>query len=543
MAWSSPALPYFASESNFSKAEIYWIVPLLSVGCALGFLLNPLIIDKFGTKKTLLLYSIPQLVSWLLLFFSKNQIIVIYLGRLLAGIGYGAGACALTVYLSEIGNRNDRGIFMVIFKLTMSIGSFFTVLIGAYCSHNTMNLFLLMLPVTFLVTFIFMPDSKYFLQINQECEFTCDVKLKYDEKINYQFQESERMLKPNLEVKNGQQFDMGPNLKSRGTEKEETNLKTNDGNNLKITQNDETNLKMTKNDETYLKMTKTDEANLKIENNDEINLQIHGTNLKMTKNYETNLKIENNDEINLKIHGNILKTPKNDETNLKLEEKKENIFKKLFFVSSNRRALMIIIACAAQNVFSGYGITKYFAQNILTYEESILPAKNAVFLLAAISIVSSAISTLTIEKFKRKTLLLNLGCLASISLGVVGLFFYLKFNYRIKYFDWLPLIGLVIFDFSITNGNYNIYLIYQGELLSSEVKSVGITFIKVILMVFTFSASIIYQLLNDFIEISLMFWIFASFCLLQTWIIYKITPETKDKSLDEIQQLLASKIS
>ncbi|XP_043462201.1 uncharacterized protein LOC122498504 isoform X2 [Leptopilina heterotoma] len=46
VAWSSPALPYFHTQSNFTKTEIYWIVPLLSVGCALGFLLNPLIINR-----------------------------------------------------------------------------------------------------------------------------------------------------------------------------------------------------------------------------------------------------------------------------------------------------------------------------------------------------------------------------------------------------------------------------------------------------------------------------------------------------------------
>ncbi|XP_043462200.1 facilitated trehalose transporter Tret1-like isoform X1 [Leptopilina heterotoma] len=464
VAWSSPALPYFHTQSNFTKTEIYWIVPLLSVGCALGFLLNPLIINRLGRKKSLLLYSVPQLLSWLLLIFSKNNIIIIYLGRILAGIGYGAGACALTFYLSEIGNRENRGIFMVLFKLTMSIGSFLTVLIGAYCSHNTLNIFLLMLPITFLVTFIFMPDSTYFLSQNQETEIRIDfLNGKND------FSKLEKLIQPNLKIQ----------ALEESEKRIETNLKTSDA-----WEQVETNLKNADN----------------------------------CKQMETNLKN---------------KTEEHDENTSGL--------KKLFTIPSNRRALLITIACAAQNVFSGYGITKYFAQNILTYDESLLPAKDAVFLLAAISILSSASSTFTIEKFKRRTLLLTLGCLASFSIGIVGVFFYLKTNMNIKNFDWLPLVGLVIFDFSLTNGNYNIYLIYQGELFPSDVKSVGITFTKVTLMFFTFTASIVYQLLNDIFDISMIFGIFATFCLFQTFVIYKIAPETKGKSLDEIQQLLRSK--
>ncbi|XP_033218265.1 facilitated trehalose transporter Tret1-like [Belonocnema kinseyi] len=138
------------------------ISSLLTVGYIIGYLLNPLIIDKLGRKNTLLLYGIPQIISWVLIIIAKNHI-TIYIARILGGISYGAGICGLTIYLSEIGSSRTRGIFITFLNLSMGLGFFFAMLLGASVPYNYMNLIFLSSPIIFVITFLFVPDSPYFM--------------------------------------------------------------------------------------------------------------------------------------------------------------------------------------------------------------------------------------------------------------------------------------------------------------------------------------------------------------------------------------------
>ncbi|XP_033217121.1 facilitated trehalose transporter Tret1-2 homolog [Belonocnema kinseyi] len=172
IAWSSPAVPHLESANSeilITKDQSSWIASLSSLGFLIGFVLNPLFVDRFGRKWTLILFSLPQITSWLLIILAKSYI-TLYIARLVGGTGYGGGLCTLTIYFSEIGNKNNRGIFLVLIRLSMGIGMLFTTVLGAFLTYNQMNFILLMLPIIFLVLFLLMPDSSYFLEINKRLE-------------------------------------------------------------------------------------------------------------------------------------------------------------------------------------------------------------------------------------------------------------------------------------------------------------------------------------------------------------------------------------
>ncbi|XP_033217992.1 facilitated trehalose transporter Tret1-like isoform X2 [Belonocnema kinseyi] len=203
-AWTSPALPYLTSETShlpISKEQSDWIASLLTIGFVLGYLLNPLIIDRLGRKKTLLWLAIPQITSWIMIILARDCL-VLYIARILKGLGYGAAICTLTVYLSEIGNRKNRGIFLVLLSLSLNIGILFVMILGAYLPYNYMNIALLCIPIFFVCTFFFVPDSLYFLQKNIECE---EKKLKLMDLGNEEEEEREesKIGKPLKKMENG----------------------------------------------------------------------------------------------------------------------------------------------------------------------------------------------------------------------------------------------------------------------------------------------------------------------------------------------------
>lgn len=161
-------IPYLTSKKSHlpvTKEQCDLISSIFSIGLILGYLVNPIITDQINRKKTLLIYTFPQILSWLLIIFIK-KFPAILIGRIICGFGYGGAICGLTVYLSEIGTIKNRGIFLVMIPVFINIGFLLVMILGAFSTFDTLNLVMLMVPLIFCVTFVFMPDSSYFQRKN-----------------------------------------------------------------------------------------------------------------------------------------------------------------------------------------------------------------------------------------------------------------------------------------------------------------------------------------------------------------------------------------
>ena len=198
ISWTSPSLVHLKSNrSDFpiSKAELSWIAPLQQIGLIIGFFIIPIVINKMRRKWILLIFSLPQVISWILIVVANNPI-TICIGRLVGGIGYGGGLCALTIFLSEIATKNARGIFLGFVKMFTSMGILLTMLLGAYSSYNLMNVILLASVVVLIFIFFFMPDSSYFQEKTKQTEkeiMMLDLKDNFEIKKNSNLNESAKL--------------------------------------------------------------------------------------------------------------------------------------------------------------------------------------------------------------------------------------------------------------------------------------------------------------------------------------------------------------
>ena len=441
-AWTSPALPYLTSEIShlpITKEQSDWIASLLTIGFVLGYLLNPLIIDRLGRKRTLLLLTIPQIISWILIIIAKNHV-TLYFARILGGIGYGAAICALTVYLSEIGNRKNRGIFLVILSLSLNIGILFVMLLGAYLPYYYMNIALLIVPIIFFVSFFNMPESSYFLQKNIQSE--------------------EKMQKL---------------MDLRSEEKEDSRKGNNFNERIQITKEKGTILIIGQPKTSFLSFT------------------------------ETSLW-------------------------------------KLFAYRNNRRALLALTFLGAQQAFSGYAALIFFAQQIFTYEGSILKAETSSLVLASTQFAACVIGTQLVERIKRKIFLLSTGMVGAMSLGIVAIFFFLeKEKFDVSSIRWFPIFGVVVYELMLTVGSINLFYVYQGELFTADVKNVAIALSKIQYMVFAFFSLFRFQQIVDTVGVHGVFFVFAISCATGTLLAFIIVPETKGQRLEDIQVMLKSR--
>lgn len=424
--WTSPALPYLQSNESELKLlpnEASLIASLLHIGAIIGYLIYPYLIDTVGRKKTLLLFFLPQIASWLMTIFAKN-VYTLYFARTIAGIGYCGGFAVQAIYISEISEKNIRGICLFISKVNYEVGSLIVVTVGAFIVYSQLNLSMLSIPIIFFVTFIFMPETPHYF------------------------------------------------LKRANHEKAIQSLSI---------------LRGTKNRK-YLEL--------------EIN------------SVKSAMAIQN--------------------------EESKNIFKTLVDKRYRKALLIVFLANVTKGLSGSYAISNY-TQQIFSYSGFSLKPEYATIIVVGLKIIAGIIGSQLIENIGRRKLYFYSGILGSLSLIIVGLFFFMKIYLKLNNLDaisWLPLFGLTCFQVASAASLNPIPILLTVELFPMKIRGLASAVAFISFESFVFLITFAFDPLNQIVGIYTTFWIYAFCCIVGSFIVYRITPETKGKSLEEIQDLL-----
>ncbi|XP_033211571.1 facilitated trehalose transporter Tret1-like [Belonocnema kinseyi] len=398
LSWSSPSLEYLRSNQSeivMTVEQGAWITSSPNIGAAIGYMIVPLLMDRVGRKHTLLISAVPQIISWLMIILAHN-VVTLCLARIICGLGY-----------------SDLGIFLV---ATM----------GAYCSYETMNLILLSIPIIYLVSFIFMPESPYFYT-----------------------------------------------MKGRDVE--------------------------------CLKSL----------------MRLRG--------------VKNSEEVKSEIE--LIKVSA-------VEDQESKVYKlRDLFSGGNRKGLMIVVFLHAVSMFSGSLAMVAYAHQIFGYSGFFLTASHCYMILGAVKILSGLVATQLIERLGRRMLYITSGICSTLALIIVGIFFLMKLQFKmdVTSISFLPLVGLIIFEIAASVGIGPLPFVLGGELFSVRLKNIAIAVIFITAALAAFLVELIFPIMNKAVGIQVSFLIFAFCCLSGTSFLFYIMPETKGKSLSEIQMILNSK--
>ncbi|KAJ9590313.1 hypothetical protein L9F63_027847, partial [Diploptera punctata] len=109
--FSAVAIPQLEEPTSFIKVDedqASWIASLSSLSTPFGCLLGGYLMDVIGRKRTLIITEIPLIVGWFLISFS-TCVEMIYVGRLLVGLGSGMVGAPARVYTGEVTQPHLRG--------------------------------------------------------------------------------------------------------------------------------------------------------------------------------------------------------------------------------------------------------------------------------------------------------------------------------------------------------------------------------------------------------------------------------------------------
>ncbi|XP_022124309.2 facilitated trehalose transporter Tret1 isoform X2 [Pieris rapae] len=208
-----------------------------------------------------------------------------------------------------------------------------------------------------------------------------------------------------------------------------------------------------------------------------------------------------------------------------------------------RRAVIIVVGLKLVQIMSGTQAVQQYLAVIMKESGAELPFSIMLIIFGAIKFVVGLMSSFLADRVGRRPLFIFsfLGC--SIALATVGTYFFLleviKVDHdSIKPFALLAFIGIVSSNVLSTLGFNSIAGVVQGEVFPLNVKAVAITSLNIYGGILGFLTLKLFQEVKDAGGLCGVFWMYASITFIGSVFSYFCIPETKGKSLREIQVML-----
>ncbi|CAO1407792.1 unnamed protein product [Diamesa hyperborea] len=206
--------------------------------------------------------------------------------------------------------------------------------------------------------------------------------------------------------------------------------------------------------------------------------------------------------------------------------------------STNKKALKIGVVLVLVNQLSGcFALINYTAEIFMESGSSLSPNMSAI-VVGIIQLAGSCISTVVVDRVSRK-ILYFVSCVGTMfGLIAFGLHGYLKLSLNVSMFNWVPIASLSFVIFIASIGLLPLTFIMLSEVLPQQIRSFGVSFCTAILWFVAFLLLRFFSKIVALLQLYLCMWIFSGFVFFGMIFVIFFVPETKNKSMEEIEKAL-----
>lgn len=253
---------------------------------------------------------------------------------------------------------------------------------------------------------------------------------------------------------------------------------------------------------------------------------------------EKSIRTLRGDKYNAKLELSYLQ-----ELQAKASNEPKSSFMAEFRNRSTFRAFVLIVTLFFFFQMSGVNAILFYTTSIFIQAGVTLDPALATIIIGLTQVIATLATAAFVDRFGRVVLLGFSFSVMILSLFGIGTFFYLLENDSIlvERIRWLPLPSLCLFCVGFSSGLGSVPFILLGEFFSSDAKKVIAPFSQTMSFVMSFVVGNLYPDLANHIGTGLSFYMFAGFCFVGLLFTILFIPETKGKSLDEIQSMLGRK--
>ncbi|XP_073963126.1 facilitated trehalose transporter Tret1-like [Choristoneura fumiferana] len=212
---------------------------------------------------------------------------------------------------------------------------------------------------------------------------------------------------------------------------------------------------------------------------------------------------------------------------------------------TNRAPLMALVCSLGLmffQQFSGINAVIFYTNNIFSAAGSNIDPVIATIIVGVVQTIATYISSLLVEKAGRRILLLQSCVIMGLCLIVLGVFFKMQESgSNVSALGWVPLVCLVLFIISFSLGFGPIPWMMMAELFAVEYRGSASGFAVIFNWCLVFIVTLCFPIMKEVIGIYSCFWFFAAFMVACIFFVFFLIPETKGKTVSQIQTILGGK--
>ncbi|VEN47849.1 unnamed protein product [Callosobruchus maculatus] len=206
----------------------------------------------------------------------------------------------------------------------------------------------------------------------------------------------------------------------------------------------------------------------------------------------------------------------------------------------SRKALLICLWVRFLAIFSGVVIVVGFLGVILDFPNGHLSGDTYAIIVGGLKVISGCSTSLFVDNIGRRTLLITCLLITVVCHTITGIYFSLKYsNYKyIDDWEFVVVVSVAIYGLLQTLGLRMLAGLVLGEMLPNDAKPLAAPIVTAFGFAIGLVTSICFPLLEANSLLNHLFFAMSFTCLVGAAISYMYIPETKQKSLLEIQAIL-----
>lgn len=203
------------------------------------------------------------------------------------------------------------------------------------------------------------------------------------------------------------------------------------------------------------------------------------------------------------------------------------------------KGLTVCLGLLIFQQMAGINVVLSYMQSIFDAAGSGIPADISTIIVGVVQLLTVAVTVLVVDTLGRRVLLLISASGSCLSLVSLGTYFYLQTEgHDVSSIFWLPIASLLVYIITFNLGLAPLAWAILGEMFPANVKSLASTIACCTCLILAFATSAFFPYLKLLIGLAQSFWLFGAFSAGCMFFVYFVVPETKGKSLQEIQDML-----
>ncbi|XP_014203271.1 facilitated trehalose transporter Tret1-like [Copidosoma floridanum] len=204
----------------------------------------------------------------------------------------------------------------------------------------------------------------------------------------------------------------------------------------------------------------------------------------------------------------------------------------------DRKSVLIMVCMICFVELMGIDVVLFYAEDIFRNAGASNTAVSAI-IVGLVQMLATLLTSVVVDRSGRKILLLVSSVGAGVTVGILGVYFYLqKLEYDLSEVTWIPLATLVVYILVYSLGWGPLPWVVMGEIFAPGVKSKASALCVLSINTLSFLLTKFFTNVEQTFGAHICFGFFAFCCALEIVFVMSVVPETKGKTLVEIQRKL-----